>query len=123
MRTFDLLFTGSGRYVKTKAETLQQVANVLLNRALREEGFEKSTEGIVALLKSECEHMNDNQYDDRTDWTIEEITDMFADALVYNNAPHIINSATRKEIDNRDRKVVAQHIYSRLERNVALSKG
>ena len=108
---YGLFDTGSNTLTRTKAETPERIATILLWRKMKEEGMSEYTkENRKAFMHGWAEHMNENFFDERDDHTISEISDEVADNITYNNAPHIINMTNLTEVSNEFK----QAVYNRL---------
>jgi len=107
---YGLFDTGSNTLTRTKAETPEKVATILLALKMKEDGMEYTKENREQFMQEWAEHMNENFFDERDDHTISEISDEVADNIVYNNAPHIIDMRNRTEVSNEFK----QAVYNRL---------
>lgn len=124
---FGLLYIGSGQLVKfytneSKHTDEKSVANVMLARILKEEGYEFSMKGIKKYLEDFAEYMNDDMFDDRDDHTAEQLTSYVADHLVYSNAPHIIRLSTSSEVNHDFKYKVMNEIERMFDKSLTIKQ-
>jgi hypothetical protein len=108
---YGLFDTSSNTLTRTKAETPERIATILLWGRMKEEGMSEYTkENTKIFMQGWADNMNENFFDERDDHTISEISDEVANNIVYNNAPHIIDMRNRTEVSNEFK----QAVYNRL---------
>lgn len=122
---FGLFYIGSGQLVKfytneSKHTDEKSVANVLVARILKEEGYEFSMKGIRKYLEDYAEYMNDDMFDDRDDHTAEQLTSYVADHLVYCNAPHIIRLSVSAEVNSEFKNKVMNEIEKMFDKSLTI---
>jgi hypothetical protein len=123
IKKFGLLFINNSKFIKFNTDIdrntdEQSCANMILKLALREEGFEWNINSVVKYLQGWADHMNENEFDGRTNHEIRHITDYIADYLISSNSLHIIRLSDRVEVSNEFRRDVCSSIERILTKSI-----
>lgn len=115
MRTFNVLNSSTGTYVRTNAKNVNDVAKIILKLSMLEEDFEWKKSDIKRYLNSYVEFYSENE---GREYSIDETLDTLTDSLIYASNKHIIQSWNKTEVDHDFKESTIKSLYNLIQQYI-----